>query len=138
MKLKPCPLCAAPAKAGRHALVFWHVKCTQCMLTLKDMHTSELAAGNAWNLRLTEQDRRNASPKRWSKSAYFEIVNQRTGEQLSRWLADNDDEDKRATAMKEYGFHWDHYDFARRMGVETSYSGIHCIPTELRYYDEVY
>lgn len=140
VKLKPCPLCASPAKAGKWALVFWHVKCTSCMLTLKDMHTSEEAVANAWNERMTEQDKRNQG-KRWTDKDYFEIVNQKTKEVLVRFReydGDNDEKDVNVIQfLKEYGFNWDHFDFAKRTGTDTSYSGQHRIPTELRYYEDI-
>lgn len=142
MKLKPCPLCAASAKTVKFAKVFWMVKCTECMLTYKDMHTSEEAAITGWNTRMTPQDRRNESKKRWSKKSFFEIVNNRTGEVLVRFLEYPEKDDANATktitVLMEYGFNWDHHDYAKRTGVDTSYSGHHRIPTELRYYDEVY
>lgn len=141
IKLKPCPLCASAARAEKHALVFWRVKCTQCMLVLKDMHTSEDAVAKAWNTRMTEQDKRNQG-KRWTNKDYFEIVNQRTGEVLVRFREyDGEDDEKDLPIIDfliEYGFNWDHFDFAKRMGLDTSYSGQHSIPTELRYYNEIY
>ena len=141
IKLKPCPLCASTARAEKHALVFWRVKCTQCMLVLKDMHTSEDAVAKAWNTRMTEQDKRNQG-KRWTDKDYFEIVNQRTGEVLVRFREyDGEDDEKDLPIidfLREYGFNWDHFDFAKRMGLDTSYSGQHGIPTELRYYNEIY
>lgn len=140
IKLEPCPLCASPAKAGKYALVFWHVKCTQCMLTLKDMHTSEEAVAEAWNTRMTAQDKRNQG-KRWTDKDYFEIVNQRTGEVLVRFReydGENDEKDLPVIHfLKEYGFNWDHFDFAKRTGTDTSYSGQRRIPTELRYYEDI-
>ena len=51
IKLKPCPLCGGKAVAVKHALVFWLVKCTRCMLVLKDMHTSEAGVAKAWDKR---------------------------------------------------------------------------------------
>lgn len=139
IKLKPCPLCASPAKAGRYALVFWHVKCTQCMLTLKDMHTSEEATATAWNTRLTEQDRRNASSKRRWKEAYYEIVERDSGEMVARWLAvTHEGEVNVGELLKNYGFNWDHYDRARDYGTCDSFSGALRKAVELRYYDTVY
>lgn len=140
IKLEPCPLCASPAKAGKYALVFWHVKCTQCMLILKDMHTSEEAAAKAWNERLTPQDKRNRG-KRWTDKDYFEIVNLRTGEVLVRFREyDGPDDDETldvAPTLREYGFNWDHFDFAKRTGTDQSFSGKHGFGTELRYYDDI-
>lgn len=138
--LKPCPLCASKAKAEKHALVFWRVKCTQCMLVLKDMHTSEKAVAIDWNTRLSEQDKRNEG-KRWTKQDYFEIVNLKTGEVLSKFReyeGENDEKDVDFIGtLKEYGFNWNHYDFAKRTGTDTSFSGKHSIHTELRYYDDI-
>ncbi|QXO10009.1 hypothetical protein pEaSNUABM37_00048 [Erwinia phage pEa_SNUABM_37] len=133
-------MCASPAKAGKYALVFWHVKCTQCMLTLKDMHTSEEAVTAAWNTRMSEQDKRNEG-KRWSKKDYYEIVNLKTGEVLKQFREydgpDDDIDVDIIPILKEYGFNWSHYDFARRVGTDISFSGKHRIHTELRYYDDI-
>lgn len=133
MKIKPCPLCASPAKTIKYALVFWMVKCTQCMLKLKDMHTNEEAAIKAWGTRMTPQDRRNNSSKRWSQQAFFEIVASRTGEVLERWLEDDTD----AAILVRYGFSWDCHDRAKDYGQVDRYSGKLAGPVELRYYDEV-
>lgn len=142
IKLKPCPLCASKAKAERYALVFWRVKCTNCMLVLKDMHTSEEAVTDAWNERMTEQDKRNEG-KRWTKQDYFEIVNLKTGEVLIRFREYEGKEDEKdvdvAPTLREYGFNWDHFDFAKRTGTDTSNcwkDGV-LIPVELRYYDDI-
>jgi hypothetical protein len=110
------------------------------MLILKDMHTSEEAAAKAWNERLTPQDKR-CRGKRWTDQDYFEIVNLRTGEVLVRFreFAGKDDEEDVdvAPTLKEYGFNWDHFDFAKRTGIDRSFSGKHGFGTELRYYDDI-
>lgn len=139
MKVKPCPLCASRAYAEKYALVFWRVKCTQCMLVLKDMHTSEETVTEAWNNRMTEQGKRNQG-KRWTDKDYFEIVNTRTGETLVRFREEDEDDKEKVDvvkALKEYGFNWDHFDFAKRTGTDTSFSGKHGFGTELRYYEDV-
>lgn len=141
MKIKSCPLCASPAKTQKFALVFWLMRCTGCMLKLKDMHTSEEAVIKAWNTRLTDQDRRNRG-KRWHSRDYFEVVNDNNGEVLARFReyeGDNDERDNHNVVhiLTEYGFNWGHLEFAKRTGRDQSYSGRHSIPTALRFYEEV-
>lgn len=137
IKLKPCPLCASKAKAERHALVFWRVKCTQCMLVLKDMHTSEESVSQTWNTRMTEQDKRNEG-KRWHPKDYFEIVNLRTGEVYERFREYEGEEDEIDVdyigTLVKYGFGWDHIDFAKRTGTDTAFHKGDTV--ELRYYEE--
>jgi len=136
INLAPCPLCAAKAVTGKHCLVFWYVKCTECMLTLKDMNTSEAAAAKLWNKRTSPQDRRNNSKHRWTNEAYFEIVETRSGDRLARWVADHPDV-MEAKMLKDFGFNWDHYEFAKRTGTDVSWGGKGNAQVELRYYDEV-
>lgn len=67
MTIKPCPLCASSAKTFRFALVFWGVRCTGCMLYLKDMNTSEQSAINQWDSRITPEERALARSKKKGK-----------------------------------------------------------------------
>ncbi|AHI60274.1 hypothetical protein RAY_124 [Erwinia phage vB_EamM_RAY] len=55
--MKACPLCASSAKTYKYALVFWGVRCTSCMLFLKDMNTSEAAAIRQWDTRITPEEK---------------------------------------------------------------------------------
>lgn len=57
MSLKECPLCASKAKTFKFALAFWGVKCTSCMLVLKDMNTSEAGAIKQWGSRITPEEK---------------------------------------------------------------------------------
>lgn len=57
MAIEPCPLCASKARTFKFALVFWGVKCTGCMLVLKDMNTSEVGAIKQWGSRTTPEEK---------------------------------------------------------------------------------
>jgi len=39
--------------------------------------------------------------------------------------------------LKDFGFNWDHYEFAKRTGTDVSWGGKGNAQVELRYYDEV-
>lgn len=56
-EIKPCPLCASRAHTFKFALVFWGVKCSSCMLVLKDMNTSEASAIKQWGTRISPEEK---------------------------------------------------------------------------------
>jgi len=84
--IEPCPLCASKANTFKFALVFWGVKCSSCMLVLKDMNTSEAGAIKQWGTRISPEEKKAAKKgkktKAKSKGDFLFYVD---GELISVW-----------------------------------------------------
>lgn len=85
MKIEPCPLCASKARTFKFALVFWGVKCTSCMLVLKDMNTSEVGAIKQWGSRLSPEEKAAKKGKKAKTKSKGDFLFYVDGELISVW-----------------------------------------------------